>query len=168
MPTAPSLNEQEYQPVPADRPKSVDNAFLLWLIGAGISLLGVIFVLTVGVDAITDSARESLKNSGRPYTEEDVKNFANLSKIIGVVIGLLFVGLFVLFAYKMRAGRNWARILLTVLGGLSLVFTLLGISSTDGLTLVVRLIEAVLTLVAIYFMFRPEANRYFAAGRARR
>jgi hypothetical protein len=168
MPTAPALNEQEIQPVVAERPKSVDNAFLLWIIGAAISLLSVIFIFTVGADAITDSAREGLKNSGRAYTEDDVKNLANATKIIGVVIGLLFVGLFVLFAYKMRAGRNWARIVLTVLGGLSIVFTLIGISSTDGLTLVVRLIQAVLTLVAIYFMFRPDANRYFAAGKVRR
>src|SRR5436190_4478632 len=167
MPTAPALNEQEIQPVAAERPKSVDNAFLLWIIGAGIYLLIVTLTVTFGADAITDSTREGLKNSGRAYTEDDVKNLANATKIIGVVLGLLFVGLFVLFAYKMRAGRNWARIVLTVLGGLSIVVTLISISSTDGLTLVVRLIGTVLTLVTIYFMFRPDANRYFAAGKVR-
>ena len=34
--------------------------------------------------------------------------------------------------------------------------------------LVVALIQMVLILVAIYFMFRPESNQYYAASKARR
>ena len=168
MPAAPSLNEQEYQPVPADRPKSVDNAFLLWIVGAVISLLTVIFVFTVGADAITDAARESLKNSGRSYTEDDVKNVANATKIIGVVVGILFIGLYVLFAYKMRAGRNWARITLTVLGALNVISILFSFRQAGGVSVVIGLIEAVVILAAIFLMFRPDANQYYAAGKVRR
>jgi hypothetical protein len=169
MPAAPALNEQDLAPTAAVvRPKSVDNAFLLWMIGAGISLLSVIFVFTVGSDAIKDAARESLRNAGRSFTEDDVTSLANATKVIGIVIGLIFIGLFVLFAYKMRAGRNWARITLTVLGALNIIFTLINIRSSGAINLIVSLIMAVLILVAVYFMFRPDANQYFAAGKARR
>ena len=85
-----------------------------------------------------------------------------------MIFSLIFIGLFVLFAYKMRAGRNWARITLTVLGALSVVSTLFGLSSASGLHLVIALIQMVLILVAIYFMYRPESNQYYAANKVRR
>jgi hypothetical protein len=170
MPAAPSLNEQELAGVtPAERPKSVDNAFMLWMIGAGLSLLSLIVSFTIGGDAIKDAARDSLRQSqGREPSQQDVDNLANASLIIGVIIGLLFIGLFVLFAYKMRAGRNWARITLTVLGGLSIVLTLIGVGGAGAIDLIVRLVQALLIVGAVYYMFRPDANNYFNAGRVRR
>ena len=169
MPAAPALNEQELAPaVPAERPKSVDNAWMLWMIGAGISLLSLIFIFTVDADAITDQARKTLENQNKSFTQQDVDDAASLFKITGVIFSLIFIGLFVLFAYKMRAARNWARITLTVLGALSVVSTLFGLSSASGLHLVVALIQMVLILVAVYFMYRPDANQYFAARKARR
>ena len=169
MPVAPALNEQELAPaVPADRPKTVDNAWNLWMIGAAISLLSLIFIFTIDSDAIAEQARKSLEGQGKQPTQKEVDDAANLFKITGVIFSLLFIGLFVLFAYKMRAGRNWARITLTVLGGLSVVSTLFGLSSASGVHLVVALIQMVLILVAIYFMYRPDANQYFAASKARR
>jgi hypothetical protein len=169
MPAAPALNEQELAPaVPVNRPKSVDNAWMLWMVGAAISLLSLIFIFTVDADAIADQARKTLEGQGKTPTQKEIDDAANIFKITGVIFSLIFIGLFVLFAYKMRAGRNWARITLTVLGALSVVSTLFGLSSASGLHLVVALIQMVLILVAVYFMYRPDANQYFAAGKVRR
>lgn len=170
MPAAPALNEQELARTgtTATRPKAVDNAFMLWMVGAALSLISLIVAFTVGADEIDAAARESLEAQGGSFTEQDVENIANASKIIGVVIGLAFIGLFVLFAYKMRAGRNWARITLSVLGGLSIVLTLIGVGSAGPVDLVVRLVQALLIVGAVYFMYRPESNNYFNAGAVRR
>lgn len=108
MPSAPPPN-MAGQPAPS-RPKSVDTAFLLWMI----------------------------------------------------VVGIQVVGLFVLLAYLMRRGKNWARITLAVLGGLSVILALVGLGSADPLNMVVNLVGLGLIVGAIYLMFRPDVNPYFA------
>lgn len=160
MPAAPAVNEQELAGAPAvARPKSVDNAFLLWMIGAGIYLVFVI----IGVS--TDAARDSLERSlGRAPTDSEVTG----AKAFALILGLLFIGLFVLFAFLMRAGRNWARITLTVLGGISIVLNLLGIGNADALSVIITLLLILLIAGSIYLMYRPDANRYFAPGAAQR
>lgn len=159
MPAAPAVNEQQELAGPAvARPKPVDNSFVLWLIGAGLYLVFVI------LGTATGSTREGLERSfGRPPTDAEV----NTAKIFGLVIGLAMIGLFVLFAFMMRAGRNWARITLTVLGGISIVLNLFGIRSAGALNLIITLVLVVLVAAAIYLMYRPESNNYFSAGRVR-
>src|SRR3982074_1136985 len=86
MPAAPALNEQDLAPaVPVNRPKSVDNAWMLWMIGAAISLLSLIFIFTVDAGAITDQARKSLETGGKHPTQKEVDDAANLFKITGVI-----------------------------------------------------------------------------------
>jgi hypothetical protein len=168
MPSAPAPSEREVAGYSLPRPKSVDNAFMLWLISVGISVLSIIVTLTIGRSDIEAGARDSLKNSNKSFTEDDVSSLTNISIAIAVVISLIFIGLYLLFAYKMRAGRNWARITLTVLGALGIVFTLASLSSSGGVEIAVRVIQAVVVVVAIYFMFRPDSNQYFNAARTRR
>ena len=164
MPSPPPHETPAWQATPASRPKTVDTAFLLWMIIAALGVVSLILQLTIG-DEFTRAARISLEQQNEPFTEQDVETIANAAKFFALAIGLLFVGLFLLFAYRMRAGKNWARITLTVLGGLSVVFTLIGLASSDPLTLIIRLADAVLIVAAIYYMFRPDANQYFATGR---
>lgn len=167
MPAAPALNEQELAPaVPANRPKSVDNAFNLWLVIIGLAVVGLIIGLTVGSDDYLQAARDAL--AGQNKTEDEIKDYANAAKVFSAIIAIVFVALYLLFAYKMRAGRNWARITLTVLGGLNVVSVLFSFRNAGGLGIVIGLIEAVVILAAIYMMFRPDANQYFAAGKVRR
>jgi quinol-cytochrome oxidoreductase complex cytochrome b subunit len=167
MPAAPALNEQELSPVPTGpRPKSVENAFLLWLIIIGLAVISIIITLTVGSDNFMDAARDALK--GQNKTEQEIKDYANAAKVFTAVIAVVFIALYLLFAYKMRAGRNWARITLTVLGGLNVVSILFSLRNAGGVGVVIALIQAIVILAAIYFMYRPEANQYYQASRARR
>ncbi len=45
---------------------------------------------------------------------------------MAIVLSLMFAGLYVLFAFKLRVGRNWARIVLTIVAALALLSLLLG------------------------------------------
>jgi hypothetical protein len=171
MPSAPPVSEEELAPLPpapVDRPKSVDTAFLAWMIGVGISVISLIFIFTVDADAIRDAMREGLDGQNRSYTQEELDNAITLFRTVTVVFGLILIGLFVLFAYKMRAGRNWARITLTVLGGLSIVLTISGLGSTSGIHLIASIAQLGTVLAAVWYMFRPDANQYFASRRPRR
>lgn len=42
------------------------------------------------------------------------QSLINATRIAVIVVGVVFVALYLLFAFKMRAGRNWARIVLKV------------------------------------------------------
>lgn len=93
-------------------------------------------------------------------------------------IGALIVisALWLLFAFKMRAGRNWARLTLAGLGTLSVCF-FLGGTSMDGYDwpsaaelydLLPGGIQGLLHIGAIGLMFLPPSNAYFSAAKRTR
>ncbi len=169
MPSAPALSEQELAPPPAvARPKSVENSFLLWLVITGLGVLSLILTLTIGSDDITEQARKTLEDAGRSTSPADVESAANTVKTFAVVGGLLFTALYLLFVFMMRAGKNWARITLAVLGLIGIIGTLTQLQSVGAMSVVFGFIQVILILGAAYFMFRPDANQYFAAHKARR
>ena len=74
----------------------------------------------------------------------------------------------VYLALRLRAGDHWARLALTILGGISAVFTVLGVLLTAGLgvtigavSTIVSLVQAALIVAAILFAFQAPANAYF-------
>ena len=97
--------------------------------------------------------------------------------IIGtVVLTLIVAGLVMLFAVKMRAGRSWARIVLTVFGivttlvSASTLVTLAGsrpggqdlYSGAGGMIrLILTVLPTLLVLVALVLQWLPAARRHF-------
>lgn len=162
-PQAPPLNESELRR-PA-RPKSVDTAYMLWLVAAGV---GVVANL-IGFLTAEAVARETLKA------------FNVDSSAVGTIepsYGSLFVSLamavvWVLVVMQMRKGANWARILLTVLGSIAAILGLIGLFAIGILFAVgfLGVIQALLGLVqlaaiigAIVFMFKSDSNYFFKAS----
>ncbi|ONI82472.1 hypothetical protein ALI22I_41110 [Saccharothrix sp. ALI-22-I] len=150
-PAAPPLNESELRP-PA-RPKSVDTAYLLWLVAAGIGILSNL----IGFVIASDIAAETGVETGAGTS----------------IVSLIFAVLWILVVMQMRKGANWARIVLTVLGGLSTIGNLLsllafGILFSIGFLGVISALFVVASLVtiiaAIVFMFMPDSNYYFKAS----
>ncbi len=63
---------------------------------------------------------------------------------------------------KMRQGRNWARITLTVFAGLGIAGTLLGlIQAVSAISYVAAPVTVALYVGALILMYRPAANAYF-------
>ncbi|MBA2309402.1 MAG: hypothetical protein H0W01_08935 [Pseudonocardiales bacterium] len=143
-------------------PKEVETAFRLLMANVVIGIIGSILSFAT-IPSLVD---ERIRTSDLPNVEAAVRT----GIIIGVVIGLVILALYIFFAFQMRGGKNWARITLTVLGALSVVFTLIGIGTYSSLiatglfgvlSVVISLIQLGLVIAAIYFMFRPAANAYF-------
>jgi len=104
-------------------------------------------------------------------TAEQAQAAVAIGAIVAIVFSLVLLGLVLLFIFKMRAGRNWARIVLTVLGGITLALGLLSIGNTlalfdlgivGALSALLSLAQLVIIAAAIYYMFRPAASIYFA------
>lgn len=118
------------------RPTTVTVSFVLWLITVLVGLIG-------GIVGLFSSGQVQSNMGGAVVA----------GGVIGIVIAL--VELFIVF--RMRDGRNWARIVLLVLAILQVLgvvasFTVLG---TIGLIAVI---------IATVLMFLPSSNGYFRRG----
>ncbi len=108
---------------------------------------------------------------------------ANSGIMFTLVFSLLSLAVYVLLSNRMVQGHNWARVVLTVFGGLSSFFTLISLVTVSmlGSELITRLtgtspgavdmgfsaVVMVLEVAALVLMYRPESNRYFTAVRSR-
>jgi hypothetical protein len=74
---------------------------------------------------------------------------------VNVTLDLVFAALYVLCAFQLKAGRNWARVGLTVIVVLFAVFNIIG--GTDVVTLISVLVE----LLAVVLLYVPTSRAYF-------
>lgn len=156
----------------AVRPAEVETAFKLCITQVVLGLLGAILSFTL-VPTLVDQALAQAGGAGIPA--DQLRAAATVGAISGLVFGIVLIGLFLLFAFMMRNGRNWARIVLTVVGAISVISNLLSVGTYGQLfamgivgiiSVVLSIIGLVLTIAVIYFMFRPAANQYFKGVRA--
>jgi hypothetical protein len=163
-PAAPPVSEAEYGQQVV-RPKSVDTAYMLWLVAAGIGIVTNLIGL-ITAQAIADATARSLgvdpalvAGSGPSYG--------------GIIFQLLLSVLWIVVVLQMRKGANWARIVLTVLGGLGILFGLMGLAALGilfavgvfgAIQAVLGLVALVVEIAAIVFMFKSDSNRYFKAN----
>ncbi len=151
------------------RPTTVTAAFWCWILTAVGALATVIFALTSPV--WDDAVRAGIRVSGN--VNVDPQQVVNISRISLIVVFVILIGVYLLFAFKMRDGRNWARIVLTVFGGLTLLSAIrptVGNVEYNGVVYQTNQgptwVTAVLALVGIVLMFVGPSNQYFAAHKA--
>ena len=156
-----------YQPYPSGgkpleslrpaAPAPVLNAVKLMYAGAAVSLVSLVISLTdiSGTKAAIRKARPSL-------TVTQVNQLNGFIIGLAIVSGLVGVGLWLWMSWANKEGKNWARILSTVLFGLA-TLDLFGVFSQPKTVL--GLIFPVLTwlvgLGAIVLLWRPDSSRFF-------
>ena len=151
------------------RPKAVDSAFQASLAGTAIAAVATVVTVLLDREWLNRLVRQVLRDTGQPTTDENVSSATGTIQVSLVLGILLFVGLFVLFALKMRAGRNWARVVLTVFAAIGAVNFLSAVASTGAaLDLMWSLAEVAFAITAVVYMFRPESSKFFAEHRKRR
>ena len=103
-----------------------------------------------------------LQSSGADLHGQNIDTVANAA--LGVAIGFSVLTLifwavtFVLFAFLMRRGANWARIVLTVLTALSLFNVLNGFGTGT--------LQVILSIVALILIWLRPSSAWFAAIKA--
>jgi hypothetical protein len=146
-------------------PGSVVWSYRLYLIGAILGLVGIVLslvLLPATIDAAVQRATGQLQ--GRSTQGLDVEAITRGSAIAGAVIGVaiavVFSVLTIVFARKLRQGRNWARIVLVVFAALQ-VFGILSVFGLGALQFLVVAAAAVLS-------FLPASNAWFREHKALR
>ena len=163
----PPWHPEAFQAAP-ERPAEVTRSFQLWLGTIGIGLVSML-VSFLMPDPMADQAASQLaaemRAAGLQMTEAEAVSFLNTVIITTIFITIAFMALHVFFVFRMRDGRNWARITMTVIAVLVLPFTLLNIFAT-GMGLTAALFNVLylgLVVAAIYFMWTSRASEYFRA-----
>ncbi|WP_051441654.1 hypothetical protein [Arthrobacter sp. H14] len=117
-------------------PQDVKMSYLLWVIGAFLSIVAAAFILI------------------SPSTPLGVG-------IIGLLFALLFAGLYIYFALRMKEGAAWARMVLTVLASLSAAGIVVNmLSGNFGFNLLGPIIAVIATILMWSRNARPWFNRY--------
>ena len=146
---------------PGPAPGGVVNAVRLMYVGAAISLIGVILnILTRG------SLKTRIRNTYPKLTGAQVTKLAHLDFIFIIVLGLIFVVLWIWMAFMCRAGRNWARITGSVFFGFLTLFMVITLSGAGGglgggLALIPALILWLVGLGAVILLWRKDASVFF-------
>ncbi|MGW5055416.1 hypothetical protein [Actinokineospora sp. NPDC004072] len=154
MPAAPDARPEPS----AARPRTVTIAFWLWIAVSAVLLLSLAGALTIDRASVEQALREA--NTG--ISGDQLKQAADVFVAVAIALPLIFLVAFVGCAFPMRAGRNWARIVLTVFGGLLILLTLLG---TAGANAGVAVAIIALVAAAIVPMYVRDSNEYFGARR---
>jgi hypothetical protein len=125
-------------------------------------ILGLISAIIQFSD-IDNLVRESLRTSGGS-TADLSQSTVRSAVIVGAVIGLLFAaleGMFIWFAWQ---GRNWARIVLWVIGGLGVVGGLVGLAGSSYLPGFLRglsIFQFLLVLAGVILLALRPSNEWY-------
>ena len=153
---------------PIFRPKAIDSAFQAVLAGIAISAVATVVTVLLDKALLTTWVTETLDTMPADQRPSVGTMVSAMQVLLGFSIAI-FAGLFVLFAVKMRAGRNWARILLTIYTAFGVWGFLTAMASSGAeLELMWNLAEVAFGVTAVIYMFRPESTKYFAEHKERR
>jgi hypothetical protein len=141
------------------RPGTIEGAFWAFIAAPVIGLIGGLLIFA-NRDKIATTLRDANRQRGGNLTDAQIDSTVNVTMITAVVISVIIAALYLLFAFKLRAGRNWARIVLTVLAALQLLSLLVGQSTIGGYAAVLA------AVVGVVLSFTGPSNAYIAAVKA--
>ena len=152
-------------PEPATRPpvpQSITRAVQLMYAGAAASLIGIIIALTT-----LSSIKSQIISKNPSLTTTQVNNAEHVA--IGVLIasGLIGAALWLWMAQSSKAGKNWARIVSTVLFAIETINVVAGASaiSSGGASRIYSIVIWLIGLGAIIFLWQRSSTEYFKAPR---
>lgn len=156
FPAAPAPVDNGPQPT-FTPPTTVNAAFWCYIVGAVAVVVGALLFLGQK-QTILDTLRN---NNNAGLTESQLEAAANTGVTVGLVFAIIVAALYAFFAFKMRAGRNWARIVLLIVAILALLSLLTNLS--NGTLPVLTLIGDLAAVVGAVLSFLPASNEYVAA-----
>ncbi|SFT48945.1 hypothetical protein [Arthrobacter sp. ov118] len=129
-------------------PTELKISYWIWLIGGFLGLLGGIIGLFGSFVLIAFAPP------------------LGLLVLVLVLVALALATAQIILAMKMKEGREWARLALTIVAGISLLLTIISSSVAEGRT-GGNLPGFIISLVATVLMWLPNPQAWFVAHRGR-
>jgi hypothetical protein len=168
QPAPPAYGQQPYgqspyAQYPSERPQAtgangipqlVNISFWLLIGAAAVFVISMLMGIPMLDDPMTRSAFEdAMRSSGATGAEFNFEDFKSVLAGMLVVMAILGAGMYLLVAFFIRKGKNWARILGTVFAALS-VFSLFQVPNLGTL-------GTLAGIVAIVLLYLPATAPYF-------
>jgi len=135
------------------RPASIDMAVKLIWVAVALTVLSTLLSFLYLDDAV-DAALKS--DATGTLTEDGARSAVIVVTILILASG---VGLYAMLAVFIGKGKNWARIVYTVLAA---IFLLLGILSFGGdqavASMLLGLVQIVITIATLFFLWKRESS----------
>lgn len=155
----PSMPAAQWGPPPVQGPppSTVLNASKLIFVQVGLSVLSLVVTL-----ATTGSIKDQIRDASPTLDQSAIDVAAGIAIGVSVVFGIIGIALWTLLAVKVRAGKNWARIVTFVFAGLGLASALFSIAQPASvLGHVLLLVDAVIDVTLIVLLTRPASVAFF-------
>lgn len=152
-PSSGKLVEMERPPAPP----SVVNAVKLMYAGAAVSTVSLVISL-----ADIGGTKAAIKKARPTWTTAQVNQFDRFIIITAIVSGVIGIALWLWMARASNQGKNWARIVSTVLFGLA-TLDLIGVFSQPKtlLGLLFPVLTWLIGLGAVFLLWRPDSAAFF-------
>lgn len=151
-------NWPSQQPGPSGVPQLVNVSFWMILAAGILTLISIpITIALLNSSEGQSMIQDALDAQGTSGSEISVSSIVGVAITFVVIISLIMAGLYALVAFKIRKGKNWARILGTVFAAISLL----------GLTQIgVGTITILLGVAAMVLLYLPATAPYFRKQQA--
>jgi len=151
-------------PESSDRPPappSVLRAVQVMYVGAAASLIGIIIDMTT-----LSSTKSEIIRRNPNLTATQVANAEHVAIGLFIVSGLLGAGLWVWVAQMSKAGRNWARIVGTVLFAIDTISVFAGAATVPGggATRIYSILVWLIGLAAVILLWQRASSDYFRSA----
>lgn len=164
LPMAPVAAQNELA-----HPRAVRLAFWLTLGGAVLFVALVAIALSVSAEDIRDLGRGTTSDGGAPVDEHTVRTNAAGTQFVLAFAALLATAPFITFGALLGGGRNWARVLLTVLvsvGGVLVLILMLPSYASYGLLIRLMAVALIgLSIAIVSLLFSRASNAFFTGPR---
>lgn len=164
FPRAPQYHPVNDDPEPVDRPREVDWATALLLVTAVLGVITTIIQLTDKSGTI-----RAIRDAQPHWSDQKVQDAYNTGRWISIVLGGVFFVLYILLVLQLRKGRNWARIVVTVLLGLGVISGLSSVSQpATGANKTLGVLGLVIDIAVLVLLYLKPAADYYRADPRRR
>jgi hypothetical protein len=146
-----------------ERPSTVRFGLGAFIAGLILGAIGLIYE-ALNFSAILDVARAQLSQQQSDQISQITPDLERTILILSLVIGLVVLAIEALFVWFAWQGRNWARIVLWVVAGLSVVFGGVGLASSSylpGFVQGLSICQWLLSAVAIVLLALKPSNEWY-------
>ncbi|HEX3789852.1 MAG TPA: hypothetical protein VHW44_18440 [Pseudonocardiaceae bacterium] len=148
-------------PVRARPPAAVLASFWIFVLAAVAAAVGGVLVFADKQKLVT-LLRDSNNKATTKLTDTQIQQAASVGAVVAIVTAIVVALLLLLLAFRLKSGRNWARVLITILA----VLDVIAIFAERG-TSTVGYIGGVAAVVGVVLAYLPKSNTYIREARLR-
>ncbi|MFI5588434.1 hypothetical protein ACIA5G_25505 [Amycolatopsis sp. NPDC051758] len=135
--------------VQGNPPGTMVAAFFGYLVSTISALVGAGLLL-----GYRDELAGALRTASPRLTEDQIQHSATLGQAFGIAVLVVLALLYLFLSFKLKAGRNWARIVLTIVTLLQVA----SLAATSGTA--VNYVSTAISVLALVLSYLPPSNAY--------